>query len=99
MTNTRNSHAWSVDNLYTAIETHFQKSLSGIILCRVIERQDKRVISTRTTRELLLQKDGSTRHFGRQVTAFLNESFQNRYIGRQCQYAWPPRSPNLSSLN
>jgi hypothetical protein len=37
-------------------------------------------------------------HFGRQVTAFLNQYFKNLWIGRQGPVAWPPTSPDLTPL-
>jgi len=50
-------------------------------------------------RGLWLQQDGALRSFGRQVTAFLNQHFQNRWIVRQGPVAWPPRSPDLIILD
>jgi hypothetical protein len=35
----------------------------------------------------------------RQVTAFLNQRFENRWIGRRGPIPWPPRSPDLTPLN
>jgi hypothetical protein len=50
-------------------------------------------------RELWLQKDGAPPHFGRHVTAFLNQRFQSRWIGRQGPTPRPPRSPDLTPLD
>jgi hypothetical protein len=35
-------------------------------------------------------------HFVRQVTEFVSQHFQNRWIGRQGPGAWSPRSPDLT---
>jgi hypothetical protein len=51
-------------------------------------------------RELWLLQDGAPPpHSGRQVTAFFKQHFQNRRIGRQSQFVWPPRSPDLTPLD
>jgi hypothetical protein len=50
-------------------------------------------------RQLWLQQDGALRHFGRHVTAFLNQYFTNRSTGRQGPVAWPSRSPDLTLLD
>jgi hypothetical protein len=39
-TSTRNSHVWSLDNLHTSTETHFQSRFSVNIWCRVFGNQD-----------------------------------------------------------
>jgi hypothetical protein len=39
-----------------------------------------------------------TPHSGRQITAFLKQYFQNCRTGRQGPIAWPPRSPDLTTL-
>lgn len=36
---------------------------------------------------------------GSQVTAFLNQHFQNCSFGQQGPVAWPPMSPHLTSLD
>jgi hypothetical protein len=48
---------------------------------------------------LLTRQHGSAPHFGRQVTAFMNQHFPDRWIGRGGSAAWPARSPNLSPLD
>jgi hypothetical protein len=50
-------------------------------------------------RELWLQHDGTPPYFSGQVTVFLNQHFQNRWIGLQGSVAWPPRSPDLAPLD
>ena len=50
-------------------------------------------------RDIWFQQDGAPPHFGRQVTAFLNEKFPERWLGRGGPVHWPARSPDLSPLD
>lgn len=46
------------------------------------------------------QQDGAPAHRSRQVTAFLNDHFPNRWIGIGSTICvWPPRSPDLTPLD
>jgi hypothetical protein len=40
-----------------------------------------------------------TPHFDREVTAYLNQRYENRCIGRIGPIPWPPRSPDLTPLD
>jgi hypothetical protein len=42
--------------------------------------------------------DGATSHVSRAVRDVLNNIYHNRWIGREGPTAWPPRSPDLSTL-
>jgi hypothetical protein len=54
-------------------------------------------ISRRVRREeLWFQQDGAPAHFARTVRDWLNRHFPNRWIGRQSEFVWPPRSPDLT---
>ncbi|KAJ4433799.1 hypothetical protein ANN_16111 [Periplaneta americana] len=51
---------------------------------------------------LVLQQDGAPAYFALQVCRYLNTTFSNRWIGRgsandQAPFAWPPRSPDLTT--
>jgi hypothetical protein len=46
-----------------------------------------------------LQRDGASPHFDRQVTAFLNETFEGRWIGRNGPVAWRTRTPALNPID
>jgi hypothetical protein len=111
ITNTRNSHIWSLDNPNASVETNFQSSFSVNIWCGIIANQLIRLsvleksltfkhylhfledllsvllddIPLHIRRELWLQHDGTSPNFGRQVTAFLNQHFLNRWIGGRGQ--------------
>ena len=50
-------------------------------------------------RHILFQSDGAPPHWGLQVRAFLNDTFPERWIGRGGPAAWPPRSPDIYSLD
>jgi hypothetical protein len=43
--------------------------------------------------------DGAPAHFSRAVRDVLNNTYQDRWIGRGGHTAWPPRSPDLNPLN
>lgn len=50
-------------------------------------------------RNMWFQHDGAPAHFGLAVRRDLNRSFPQRWIGRGGPVPWPPRSPDLSSLD
>ena len=50
-------------------------------------------------RHMIFQLDGAPPHWGLQVRAFLNDKFLERWIGRGGPAAWPPRSPDINSLD
>ena len=50
-------------------------------------------------RHMLFQLDGAPPHWGLQVCAFLKDKFLERWIGRGGPAAWPPRSPDINSLD
>lgn len=45
------------------------------------------------------QHDGAPAHFSTDVRTYLDATFGARWIGRGGPVAWPPRSPDLSSLD
>lgn len=49
--------------------------------------------------QVMFQQDGAPAHSGRIVTQFLNDKFNNRWIGRFGPHKWPPRSPDLTPLD
>lgn len=46
-----------------------------------------------------LQNDGCPAHYATQVRAYLNATYENRWIGRLGPILWPPRSPDLNPLD
>ncbi|GBL80159.1 hypothetical protein AVEN_29144-1 [Araneus ventricosus] len=47
----------------------------------------------------MFQHDGSRRHWGSLVRDFLDETFPDRWIGRDGPTPWPPRSPDITPLD
>jgi hypothetical protein len=54
-------------------------------------------VSLETKRGIFLQHDEAPPHFD-QITAYLNQRYENRWIGHRGPVTWPPRSPDLSRL-
>lgn len=50
-------------------------------------------------RHIWFQQDGAPAHFELNVRQFLNDTFENRWIGRRGSIEWPARSPDLSPLD
>ena len=48
---------------------------------------------------VVFQQDGAPPHWGMIVRDFLNETFPNRWIGRNGPTPWPPRSPDITPLD
>ncbi|GBL60083.1 hypothetical protein AVEN_179684-1 [Araneus ventricosus] len=47
---------------------------------------------------VIFQQEGAPPHYGNIVCEFLNTAFPQRLMGRGDVMAWPPRSPDLTSL-
>ncbi|EFN71217.1 hypothetical protein EAG_05969, partial [Camponotus floridanus] len=52
-----------------------------------------------TRRQMWFQHDGASAHFSAIVRNYLDQRFNERWIGRGSPIAWPPRSPDLSLLD
>jgi hypothetical protein len=50
-------------------------------------------------RRMWFQHDGAPPHFSIDVRNHLNMTFRNRWIGRGGPVQWPPRSPDMTSLD
>ena len=48
---------------------------------------------------IIFQQDGAPPHWGLHVCGFLNETFPDRWIGRDGPIPWPPRSPDITTLD
>jgi len=48
---------------------------------------------------IIFQQDGAPPHWGRHVRQFLNQTFPDRWIGRDGPIPWPPRSPDITPLD
>ena len=49
--------------------------------------------------QVIFQKDGAPSHWGLEIRQFLNETFPNRWIGRDGFIPWPPHSPDITPLD
>jgi hypothetical protein len=49
--------------------------------------------------ELWFQQDGAPPHYATLVRDWLDENFEDRWIGRRGAIEWPPRSPDLTPLD
>lgn len=49
--------------------------------------------------EVIFQQDGAPPHYFRQVRNYLDENYQDRWIGRRGPTEWPARSPDLTPLD
>jgi hypothetical protein len=57
-------------------------------------------ISAKVARDRLwFQQDGAPAHFSRIVPQWLDSHFPKRWIGRQSDMPWPPRSPDLTTAD
>ena len=48
---------------------------------------------------IIFQQDGAPPHWGLHVRQFLNQTFPDRWIGRDGPIPWPPRSPDITPLD
>lgn len=57
-------------------------------------------VTLEVRRDMWFQQDGAPPHRSRYVVTYLNNLFQNRWIGIRSQIQeWPPRSPDLTPLD
>lgn len=54
-------------------------------------------VDINTIERMWLQQDGAPAHYHGDVRNFLNEQFENQWIGRNGPVEWPARSPDLTS--
>ncbi|XP_036145999.1 uncharacterized protein LOC118646659 [Monomorium pharaonis] len=54
-------------------------------------------VDLQTRQRLWIQLDGAPPHYTRYVRDYLNETYNDRWIGRGGPVAWPARSPDLTS--
>ena len=49
--------------------------------------------------QVIFQQDSAPPHWGVAVCQFLNDTFPERWIGRDESIPWPPRSPDITPLD
>jgi hypothetical protein len=52
-----------------------------------------------TKRGIFFQHDEAPPHFGRKITAYLNQRYENRWMFRCGPVTWPLRSPEIAPLD
>ena len=53
----------------------------------------------RLTKSIIFQQDGALAHLSKTVRGWLNDVFDERWIGRGGPISWAPRSPDLTPLD
>lgn len=102
---TRNQNRWSVNvwggilGPYLIGPYFFEGPLNGVMFLDFLLNQlpillEEVPLNIRTT--MWLQLDGAPPHYHCEVRQFLNDYFQNRWIGRNGFQNWPARSPDLT---
>lgn len=56
-------------------------------------------VNVNLRRHMVFQNDGAPCHYAAQVRNHLNETYPNRWIGRNGPIRWPPRSPDLNPID
>ena len=67
---------------------------ADVYLDLLIEYMTPQLIEFQPT--IIFQQDGALPHWGLHVRVFLNETFPDRWIGRDGRILWPPRSPDIT---
>jgi len=56
-------------------------------------------VNLATRQRMWFQQDGAASYYALIVRAFLNDHYNNRWIGRRSPVAWPPCSPDITSTD
>lgn len=101
-------HKWSlnvwggiVDN-YAVGPYFFERKLNGQEFLRFLREDFPRLIEhlpNHIKHEMWFQLDGAPAHFMRDVREELDIMFPEKWIGREGPILWPPRSPDLTSMD
>ena len=51
------------------------------------------------TKKIIFQQNGAPAHFAKSLRSWLNDKFDNRWIGRGGSTSWDPRSPDMTPLD
>ncbi|EZA62845.1 hypothetical protein X777_01160 [Ooceraea biroi] len=76
--------------------------LTGELYCNFLRENLNELLEEvplNTIQWMWFMHDGTPAHFIRAARNFLNERFDNRWIGREGPTAWPARSPDLNPLD
>lgn len=102
-------HRWSVTvwcgivNGYLIGPYFFEGNVNGMNYLNLLQNELPRMlegVDMRTRMRMIIQQDGAPPHYSNIVRQFLNTDYNNRWIGRGSPLRnWPPRSPDLTSLD
>lgn len=101
-------HRWSLNvwggivNNYVVGPYFFNRKLTGQEFHRFLREDFPRLIEDlpdEVKNMMWFQLDGAPAHFMREVREELNLMFPNKWIGRTGPISWPPRSPDLTSMD
>lgn len=73
--------------------------LQNVVFPRLVELFPNNANPNLLADNIWFQQDGAPPHYAVAVRNYLNTHFPNKWIGRQGQIEWPPRSPDLSPLD
>lgn len=99
---------WSVNVYGGIIGDHvigpyfFDGNLNGEKFLRFLEQEFLNLLDDvplDIRNKMWLQLDGAPPHFSRHVRNYLDRKFPNKWIGRGGPYEFPPRSPDLTSMD
>lgn len=101
-------HRWSV-NVWGGIVGNdvigpyfFDENLNGQNFLRFLRFDFQELLENiplQVRQRMWLQLDGAPAHFHIAVRNFLNQRFENRWIGRGGPHNWPARSPDLTCVD
>ena len=56
-------------------------------------------LQKKSTRKIFFQQDGAPVHFAKAVRCWLNDAFDERWVGRGEAISWAPSSPDMTPLD
>ena len=101
-------HRWSLNvwggiiGEYIIGPYFFERSLNGPRFLDFLRNELPGLLENITLnirRNMWLQLDGAPAHYSRAVRNFLNDAYQDKWIGRNGAVYWPARSPDLNKLD
>lgn len=101
-----NQHRWSLNVWGGIIGEHvvgphfFDGTLTGTIYLNFLENNLPQLLVNLPERNRMwFQQDGAPPHYSNAVREHLNDIYPLRWIGRNGPTNWPPRSPDLTSMD
>lgn len=80
----------------------FDGNLNGVTFLRFLKKEFSVLlddVSLDSRNKMWLQLDGAPPHFSTNVRNYLDREFPNKWIGRGGPHVFPPRSPDLTSMD